>query len=63
MHSYLVTLLDRLTGAEHRIVVQSDCPHGMQQFVDGLALDGKLPLDNPVVIDIESVPLPARQHP
>jgi len=53
VHSYLVTMLDRVTGEECRIVVQSRCPHGMQEFVDRLAAEGRLPISFPVVIDID----------
>jgi len=53
VHSYLVTMLDRLTGEECRAIVQSECPHGMQAFVDGLAAQGQLAIASPVVIDID----------
>ncbi|QDH91734.1 hypothetical protein SEA_PHRAPPUCCINO_59 [Mycobacterium phage Phrappuccino] len=53
MHSYLVTMLDRMTGSECRVVVQAECPHDMQEFVDRLAREGKLPISSPVVVDID----------
>ncbi|OBY33529.1 hypothetical protein [Mycolicibacter kumamotonensis] len=53
MQSYLVTMLDRLTGQECKIVVQSECGHGMQQFVDDLASKGQLSIACPVVIDVD----------
>jgi len=53
MTSYLVTMLDRLTGQQCRIVVQSDCEHGMQEFVDRLAAEGRIPIAYPVVINID----------
>lgn len=49
MKSYLVTLIDRETGDLQRIVVQSECPCGMQEFVDGLS---DLNIKQPVVVDI-----------
>jgi hypothetical protein len=53
MQSFLVTMLDRMTGEECRVVIQSSCQHGMQDFVDSLAREGKLPITSPVVIDID----------
>jgi hypothetical protein len=53
MNSYLVTMLDRMTGQECRIVVQATCPHGMQTFVDDLAAQGRLDITYPVVIDVD----------
>jgi hypothetical protein len=53
MHSYLVTMLDELTGEECRIIVQSSCPSGMQEFVEGLAREGKLSISCPVVMDVD----------
>lgn len=53
MNSYLVTMLDRITGEQCRVIVQSDCVHGMQAFVDGLAAKGQLSITNPVVIDVD----------
>lgn len=53
MNSYLVIMLDQVTGQESRIVVQSDCPHGMQEFVNDLAAKGALPTDNPLIVCID----------
>lgn len=53
MRSFLVTTLDQITGAECRFVVQAKCIHGMQEFVDKLAKEGKLDIAAPVIIDID----------
>jgi hypothetical protein len=55
MHSYLVTLVDRLTGQHQRVIVHSDCPHGMQEYIDRQVNRGdpEIHLANPVVIDID----------
>lgn len=53
MRSYLVTMLDELTGEQCRIIVQASCPGGMQEFVEGLAREGKLSISCPVVMDID----------
>jgi hypothetical protein len=53
MHSYVVTMLDELTGEECRIIVQASCLGGMQAFVEGLAREGKLSISCPVVMDID----------
>lgn len=55
MHSYLVTMVDRITGEHQRIIVQSDCPHGMQEYIDRQVSKGNsdIRLPNPVVIDID----------
>ncbi len=53
MQSFLVTMLDWGTGEECRIIVQTDCTHDMQQFVNKLAANGQIPIANPVVIDID----------
>lgn len=50
MKNYLVTLVDQETGELQRIVVQSECPHGMQEYVDSLS---DLKLAHPVVVDID----------
>jgi hypothetical protein len=49
MKNYLVTLISRDSGDLQRIVVQSECPCGMQEFVDGLS---DLHVTSPVVVDI-----------
>lgn len=55
MHSYLVTMVDRMTGRHQRVIVQSDCSHGMQEYIDQLVVAGScdIKLSNPVVIDID----------
>lgn len=52
-HLYVVTLVSRSTGAMHKILVESPCPGGMQEFVDELC---DLPVCDPVVVDIEESP-------
>lgn len=51
---YLVTLFDRESGKDQRIVVQSECPDGMQEFVDSLT---DLAIENPVVVRILKLPV------
>jgi hypothetical protein len=41
-HSYLVTLIDAQTGKLGRCVVQSECQHGMQEWIQHLADQGSL---------------------
>lgn len=53
MQSYLVTMLDSVTGQECRVIVQSPCSCDMQAFVDELAADGRLDITNPVIVDID----------
>lgn len=55
MHNYLVTMVDRVTGEHQRVIVQSDCPHGMQEYIDQQVIGGNsdITLANPVVIDID----------
>ena len=55
MHSYLVTLVDRVTGEHQRIIVQSNCAHGMQEYIDAQVSRGgsEIVLGNPVVIDVD----------
>lgn len=53
MHSYLVTALDRMSGQMSQFIVQASCPHGMQEFVDTLAAEGKIDIPYPVVIDVD----------
>lgn len=62
-HSYLVTLIDSATGKLGRCIVQSECPHGMQEYLQDLAGHGSLsvmderdeefPMDNPTVVGID----------
>lgn len=52
--SYLVTLADRYTGEHQQVIVRSECPHGMQAYIDQEVREKRLVirLDSPVVIDI-----------
>lgn len=50
VNTYLVTLRDRETGEQQMIEVLSPCPHGMQEFVDGL---DDLKLAHPEVVKVE----------
>lgn len=57
--SFLVKLSND-AGEFQKIIVQTPCPHGMQEFVDGLT---DLKITHPVVIDIEELTgLTARRH-
>lgn len=67
MHSYLVTMVDRMTGEHQRVIVQSDCSHGMQEYIDRLVVAGSrdIRLSSPVVIDIDERAarhIPIRHH-
>ena len=55
LNNYLVTLADRNTGEHQQVIVRSECPHGMQAYIDQEVIDGNLGirLENPVVIDID----------
>lgn len=59
MYTYMVTLIDKETGKDQRILVRSTCSDGMQEFVDSL---DDLKLDSPVVVDVRQLankrPLP-----
>lgn len=46
-HSYLLTLMDKQTNREGRCVIQSDCPHGMQEWVEYLASQAALNVVDP----------------
>lgn len=52
MNNYLVTLVDKTTGQMQKIWVESECPDGMQEFVDSATLDPPLLLAEPVVVEI-----------
>jgi len=52
--TYLVTLADRESGKDQRILVQSECSDGMQEFVDTLS---DLTINNPVVINVAELPI------
>ena len=55
MNQYLVTLADRNTGEDQRIVVQSANDDNMQEFVTAVAVLPHLKLANPVVISIRQL--------
>lgn len=46
-HSFLVIMVDSLTNREGQCVIQSECPHGMQEHMDGLASKGSLLVVDP----------------
>jgi hypothetical protein len=55
MNTYLVTLADRNTGQDQRILVQSKNSDGMQEFVDSEKVLTTLNIINPVVIAIHQL--------
>jgi hypothetical protein len=55
MNTYLVTLADRTTGEDQRILVQSSDSDGMQEFVDSDEVRPTLRLITPVVIAIHQL--------
>lgn len=55
MNTYLVTLADRNTGEDQRILVQSTTDDGMQEFVTSAAILPTLKLADPVVIAIHQL--------
>jgi hypothetical protein len=52
MNTYLVTLADRSTGKDQRILVQSVDSNNMQEFVESDAVRPTLSLNDPVVIAV-----------
>lgn len=46
-HSYLLTLMDKQTNREGRCVIQSECAHGMQEWVEYLASKAALNVVDP----------------
>ena len=62
-HSYLVHLVEENTNRAGRTIVQSECPHGMQEFLRAIASTGELvvhdyqgnefSMDHPIVINID----------
>jgi hypothetical protein len=52
MNTYLVTLADRSTGKDQRILVQSADSNNMQEFVESDAVRPTLSLNDPVVIAV-----------
>jgi hypothetical protein len=55
MNTFLVTLADRNTGQDQRILVQSANSENMQEFVDSAEVRPTLRLDEPVVIAIHQL--------
>lgn len=62
MNTYLVTLADRSTGKDQRILVQSTTDEGMEEFINSPAVLPTLDVEEPVVIAIHKlrVKRPAR---
>lgn len=52
MNTYLVTLADRTTGKDQRILVQSADDKNMQEFVSSEEVRSCLSISEPVVISI-----------
>lgn len=52
MNTYLVTLADRITGEDQRILVQSADSNNMQEFVDSDRVKPALRITEPVVIAV-----------
>lgn len=55
MNTYLVTLADRITGEDQRILVQSENDDNMQEFILSDAVRPTLKLTEPVVIAIHQL--------
>lgn len=55
MNTYLVTLADRTTGEDQRILVQSADDNNMQEFVTSAAVLPTLKLADPVVIAVHQL--------
>ena len=55
MNTYLVTLADRETGEDQRILVRSRNDNDMQEFVDSDEVRKTLLLENPVVIAVHQL--------
>lgn len=55
MNTYLVTLADRTTGQDQRILVQSSDSNNMQEFVESDEVRPTLRLVDPVVIAIHQL--------
>ena len=55
MNTYLVTLADRNTGKDQRILVQSTTDDNMQEFVTSDAVLPTLALTDPVVIAVHQL--------
>lgn len=55
MNTYLVTLADRETGKDQRILVQSQSSDDMQEFINSDQVRPTLNLASPVVIAIHQL--------
>jgi hypothetical protein len=55
MNTYLVTLADRNTGQDQRILVQSANSDGMQEFVDSEKVLTTLNITDPIVVAIHQL--------
>lgn len=55
MNTYLVTLADRVTGKDQRILVQSKSSDDMQDFIESDQVKPTLSLEEPVVIAIHQL--------
>lgn len=55
MNTYLVTLADRSTGKDQRILVQSKTDENMQEFVESSEVLPTLQIAEPVVIAIHKL--------
>lgn len=55
MNTYLVTLADRSTGKDQRILVQSADSNNMQEFVESDAVRPTLLVNDPVVIAVHQL--------
>lgn len=56
MKSYLVTVIDKVTGDVQQVIVQASCTHGLQEVIEKGAAAGKLaePTTHPVVVDVDA---------
>jgi hypothetical protein len=62
MNTYLVTLADRNTGKDQRILVQSTTEDGMQEFVVSEAVLPTLALADPVVVAVHQLRIKRPYH-
>ena len=62
MNTYLVTLADRNTGKDQRILVQSTTDDNMQEFVVSDAVLPTLALTDPVVIAVHQLRIKRPYH-
>lgn len=58
MNQYIVSLIDRVTNETQTILVLSEHPNQMQEFVDRVE---DLKIKNPVVVDIVETTVPLVQ--